>query len=219
MNKNLFKTIISDILNDDFFTGYKFVSSVNTLVLRTGDEFISVELDHWRDYYDEACVIRPLYKRHFDILCKWFEKYSVRDLRFQRLDPHVMLGNDSFGQEEEISFNYDFSDYDEKYNLLIETLRTDLTQFAVEYATLNDYYNKIVLPRIIGKMEFPDAGAEWIFEYLTATYLLDRDNYLTLKNKVFCHAEWLLHHHELNVAKYYDRLDEIISYMENNVKL
>jgi len=219
MNKNLFKTIISDILKDDFFTGYKFVRSANTLLLRYGDEFISVELYHWRDYEEEACIIRPIYGRHFDILCKWFEKYSVRDIKFQRLDLHIMLGNISFGQEREISFNYDFSDYENKFNLLIEILKRNLSILAAEYATLYDYYNKIVLPRLIGEMAFPDVGAEWIFEYLTAAYLIDRGNYATLKGKILEHAEWLLNHHELNVAKYYDRLDEIISYMENNVKL
>ena len=67
--------------------------------------------------------------------------------------------------------------------------------------------------------ELPEAGADWIFIYLTLGFLVDKDNYPTLKKKVLERAEWLLHHHELNVAKYYDRMDEIISYMENNVKL
>ena len=40
-----------------------------------------------------------------------------------------------------------------------------------------------------------------------------------LKTKILEHVEWMHGRNEPNVARYYDRLDEIISYMENNVKL
>lgn len=219
MKRELFKTIVSDILSDDFFSDCKFVKSENKFVIRDGEKFVSAELEHWRDYEDEACVIRPLYGRHFDVLSKWFEKFCVRKLMYQRLDPHIMFDNEDFGQETEITFKYDFSDYEEKFPQLCFTLKENLSDMCEEYATLNDFYSKIVVPQIKGEEELPEAGANWIFEYLTLGYLVDRDNYPTLKKKVLERAEWLLHHHELNVAEYYDRMDEIISYMENNVKL
>ena len=220
MKRELFKTIVSDILSDDFFSDCKFVKSENTFVIRDGEKFVSTELDHWRDYEDESCVIRPVYGRRFDILAKWFEKYDVIiPLKLQRLSPQIMRYNNGTEDEREITFKYDFSDYEEKFPQLCSTLKENLSDMCDEYATLNDFYNKIVVPQIKGEEELPEAGADWIFIYLTLGFLVDKDNYPTLKKKVLERAEWLLHHHELNVAKYYDRMDEIISYMENNVKL
>ena len=219
MKRELFKTIVSDILSDDFFSDCKFVKSENKFVIRDGEKFVSAELEHWRDYEDEACVIRPLYGRHFDVLSKWFEKYCVRKLLYQRLGSHIMFDNEDFGQETEITFKYDFSDYEEKFQQLLPMLKNNISIIVEKYSTLNDFYNKIVIHQIKGEEELPEAGADWIFIYLTLGFLVDKDNYPTLKKKVLERAEWLLHHHELNVAKYYDRMDEIISYMENNVKL
>ena len=189
------------------------------LLLRNDDGFVCAELDHWRDYEDESCVIRPIYGRHFDILAKWFEKYDVIPLNFQRSSLQIMRYNKGSEEDQEITFKYNFSDYEEKFLQLCSTLKENLSDMCEEYATLNDFYSKIVVPQIKGEEELPEAGANWIFEYLTLGYLVDRDNYPTLKKKVLERAEWLLHHHELNVAEYYDRMDEIISYMENNVKL
>ena len=218
MKKELFKTIVSDILSDDFFSDYKFIKSESTLFFHNGNDAFSVILDHWRDYEDEACVIRPIYGRHFDVLAKWFEKYSFLPLKMQRLDPQIMQY--SFSEEEqEISFKYDFSDYDKKIQLLCSIIKKNTAEIYVKYSKLNNFYNGIVAPIVKEDKELPESGVDWIFVYLTLGYLVDRDNYPTLKKKVLERAEWLLHHHELNVAKYYDRLDEIISYMENNVKL
>ncbi len=219
MKRELFKTIVSDILSDDFFSDYKFTRLKNMLLLRNDDGFVCAELDHWRDYEDESCVIRPIYGRHFDILAKWFEKYDVIPLNFQRSSLQIMRYNKGSEEDQEITFKYNFSDYEEKFPQLCSTLKENLSDMCEEYATLNDFYSKIVVPQIKGEEELPEAGANWIFEYLTLGYLVDRDNYPTLKKKVLERAEWLLHHHELNVAEYYDRMDEIISYMENNVKL
>ncbi len=219
MKKELFKTIISDLKTDKFFSDYKFTRLKNMLLLRNDDGFVCAELDHWRDYEDESCVIRPIYGRHFDILAKWFEKYDVIPLNFQRTSLQIMRYNKGSEEEQEITFKYDFSDYEEKFPQLCFTLKENLSDMCEEYASLNDFYNKIVVPQIKGEEELPEAGADWIFIYLTLGFLVDNDNYPTLKKKVLERAEWLLHHHELNVADYYDRLDEIISYMENNVKL
>lgn len=216
MKKELFKTIISDIKADSFFSEYKYIKSERTLFWHNGGDAFSLILEHWRDYEEETCVIRPIYGRHFDILYKWFEKYSFLPLKNQRILPQIMLDNNFFGQEQEISFKYDFSDYNEKIQHLINSAKDNLTIIAEKYTTLNDYYTKIVKPQIIGDEDLPEAGAEWIFIYLTLGFLVDEAFYPTLKNRVIKHAEWLLHHHELNVAEYYDKLDEIIAYMENN---
>lgn len=219
MKTEIFKKIILDLQDDSFFAGYKFIKSERTLFFHNEDDTVSLILEHWRDYYDNTCVIRPIYGRHFNVLSKWFEKYNLKPLRQQRIAPQIMIDNNSFGQDQEIEFKYDFSDYEEKFQKLLVLAKRNISSIIENYATINDFYKKIIKPQTLGKKELPEAGADWIFVYLTAAYLIDRENYPTLKGKILGHAEWLLNHHELNVADYYDRLDEIITYMENTVKL
>lgn len=215
MTSKLFETIISDIKNDSFFSEYKFKKSENMLYLRDDDSTLFVELDHWQDYGE--CTIRITYGRRFEILTKWFEKFSFKTLRDQRNNPDVMCDNTDFGQEEYIYFDYNFSDYKEKMRVMLPMIKENLTSFAKKYSTLENYYREDVLPIIRGDKELPDVGADWIFIYLTVGFLVDRENYTTLKNIILERVEWMHRRNEPNVAHYYDRMDEIITYMENNV--
>ena len=219
MKKELFKTIVSDLMSDAFFSDYKYVRSVHTLFFHNGNDALSVILDHWRDYEDESCVIRPIYGRHFDILAKWFEKYCFMPINMQRIDPQIMQYSNGSEDEHEITFKYDFSDYEEKFRQLCSIVKENILYMHKKYLTLNDFYKNNVFPVINGETELPKSGVDWIFTYLSLGFLVDRMNYPILKKKILERAEWLVNHHELNVAKYYDRMDEIISYMENNVKL
>lgn len=212
MTSKLFETIISDIKNDSFFSEYKFKKSENMLYLRDHDSTLFVELDHWQDYGE--CTIYIIYGRRFEILTKWFEKFSFKTLRDQRNNPNVMWDNTHFGQEEFIYFDYKFSDYKEKMRVMLPMIKENLASFAKKYSTLEDYYREDVLPVIRGDKELPDVGADWIFIYLTLGFLVDRENYTTLKNLILERVEWMHRRHEPNIAHYYDRMNEIISYME-----
>ena len=128
-----------------------------------------------------------------------------------------MCDNTDFGQEEYIYFDYNFSDYKEKMRVMLPMIKENLTSFAKKYSTLENYYREDVLPIIRGDKELPDVGADWIFIYLTVGFLVDRENYTTLKNIILERVEWMHRRNEPNVAHYYDRMDEIITYMENNV--
>lgn len=129
MKKGLFDTIISDLRSDDFFSDSKFVRTYNTLILRNRDGFVAVDLQHWRDFEDyddesetESCAIRPVYGRHFDILNKWFEKFSFKELNDQRYGFDIMRYNIS--EEEQIVYiKYDFSNYEEKFQKLSSILK------------------------------------------------------------------------------------------------
>ena len=218
MKKELFKTLVSDLKADVFFSDYKYIRSDNTFWYNSGADSVFVDLFHWRDYWDDNCVIRPVYCRHFDILSKWFEKFSVMSIKDQRYYPHIMRYNDTAGQDPEFEFKYDFSDYEEKFQQFSNILKDNITRLVNTYSTVNDFYTKYVLRRTFGDQELPDVGADWIFFYLTSGFLLDKENYPALKKKVLERAEWMVNREEPNIVNYYDRMDEIISYMENNVK-
>lgn len=89
MKTEIFKKIILDLQDDSFFAGYKFIKSERTLFFNNEDDTVSLILEHWRDYYDNTCVIRPIYGRHFNVLSKWFEKYNLKPLRQQRIAPQI----------------------------------------------------------------------------------------------------------------------------------
>ena len=217
MEQKLFDTIISDIKNDSFFTEYKYKKSENMLYHREGNSTLFVELDHWQDYAE--CIIYIIYGRRFDILTKWFEKFSFKSLRDQRNNPDVMCDNTYFGQEEYIYFDYRFSDYKVKMGKMLPMIKENLTSFARKYSTMEDYYKEDVLPIITNERELPDVGADWIFIYLTLGYLVDRENYNILKKIILERVEWMHSRGEPNIEHYYSKMEEIITYMEKNVKL
>ncbi|MDE6646546.1 MAG: hypothetical protein K2K03_01720 [Prevotella sp.] len=217
MKAKLFETLVSDIMADPFFSDYKFKKSDNMLYRCDGGSRICIKLPHWRDYGE--CRIRVLYGRRFEILTRWFEKFSCLTLRDQRSNDNVIHGNTYYGLDDDIYFDYNFSDYDQKVRKFIPMLKENLTRFLKKYSTLEDFYNVDVLPVITNNKELPDVGANWIFIYLTLGFLVDKDNYPTLKKKILERVEWMHGRNEPNVAHYYDRMDEIISYMEENVRL
>lgn len=217
MKAKLFETLVSDIMADPFFSDYKFKKNDNMLYRCDGDSRICIKLQHWSDYGE--CRIYVSYGRRFEILTKWFEKYSFKSLKAQRYNDNVYYDNTYYGLDDDIYFDYNFSDYEERICKLIPMLKENLTSFLKKYSTLEDFYNADVLPVIANGKELPDVGADWIFIYLTLGFLVDKDNYPTLKKKILERVEWMHGREEPNIAYYYDRMDEIISYMENNVKL
>ena len=217
MAKNIFEQIISDIKGDSFFSEYKFKKSENLLFLRDAESILSVGLEHWQDYGE--CTIYITYGRRFEVLTKWFEKYSFKTLRDQRNNPDVIYDNTNFGQEENICFDLNFSDYDEKMQVMLPMIKDNLASFSEKYSSLDNFYKEDVLPIITGDRELPDVGADWIFIYLTLGFLVDKNNYPILKSKILKHVNWMNNRGEPNVIHYYDQIDEILSFMENTVKL
>ncbi len=219
MSINILDQIVKDIKLDSFFDEYKYKRTISTFFKKSENSYLAIGLGHKRDWLNDAIVIAPMYGKHFFILTKWFEKFSFKTLQDQRTNDNVCTLNDRYGIENNISFKYDLSDYDEKIQYLIKVIKELVTRFDQDYATLEDFYNRDVVPKLDGIQQFKTFGADWIFQYLTLGHLVDPDRYPELKVKLLEHVEWMHSRNEPNVARYYDRLDEIISYMENNVKL
>lgn len=213
MNKKLFDTLVSDILSDSFFADYKFRRRDNRVLRRIDGEVIALELDHWRGA--EECIIYPIYGKRFDILTKWFERHSFKALQDQRTNDDIFFGNRSFGYDETVEFKYDFSDYDKKLKPFLEMLKKNLSYVEHRYATLKDFYNEAVRPIINDEIELPVVGADWIFIDLTLSYIVDRQNYPIAKSKILNQVEFMKSRNEPNIERYYDRMGEIISDMEN----
>lgn len=74
----IFNEIINDLIQFDFFSGYKFRKRDSSFFLKTKGGKQIIELDHWTDAAKSSLVIYPIYGVRFDILSKWFEKFSVK---------------------------------------------------------------------------------------------------------------------------------------------
>lgn len=220
MNRTFFDKILEDIMSDIFFQDYKYKKSLTALFYKLDDTFLYLGLDHWRDYETEELVFCPIYGKHFNILCKWFEKFSFKKLQDQRNNPHMNLSNADLGCEDEnITFKYDLSDYDQKIDYLIKIMKRNITIVANRYATLEDFYNNEISPIMNGEKDLIIHGADWIFRDLTLCHLVSPENYPCFKSKILNHIEVMHRFNEPNIERYYEKLDEIISYMEMNVKL
>lgn len=107
----VFDKIIKDLLNHDFFSEYKFRKRDSSFLLKTkgGKQFI--EMDHWIDEATSSLVIYPIYGVRFDILSKWFEKFSVKNLQDQRDSSSIGFSGDMLSMQDEFYFNLNGEKY------------------------------------------------------------------------------------------------------------
>lgn len=88
MNKKDVLGIIEDVASDTFFNGFKIRKSDNSLIFKTDVGYKRITFNYYNSYDldrgDLALEIRPIYGVRFNILHKWFEKYSKKSIRDQR---------------------------------------------------------------------------------------------------------------------------------------
>ena len=82
------------------------------------------------------------------------------------------------------------------------------------YTSLNDMFERDIIPILEGKRTLPDVGADWVFKYLTLTRIISPKDYPTVKALVLAQVHKMVDRHEPNIMDYISRLDEIINVME-----
>ena len=82
----IFNEIINDLIQFDFFSGYKFRKRDSSFFFKTKGGKQIIELDHWTDAAKSSLVIYPIYGVRFDILSKWFEKFSVKKYKIKETE-------------------------------------------------------------------------------------------------------------------------------------
>ena len=101
----IFDKIIKDLLNLDFFSEYKFRKRDSSFLLKTKGGKQIIEMDHWIDEATSSLVIYPIYGVRFDILSKWFEKFSVKNLQDQRDGASIDFSGEMLSIQDEFYFN------------------------------------------------------------------------------------------------------------------
>lgn len=219
MNK-IVEQVLNSLINEPVFKDFKIRKCDECLIQKTTDGFNKIEFDdHFQSIdlsnHKLALEIRPIFVRRFDVLSKWFEKYSFKELKIQRNNGQIFNGISN----EEFLFYNSGEYFDEQYNKLKSKVIEKAHEFFNEYATLEQLYQKEVYTILTEDKKIPTVGADWIFEYLKLTWIIDRENYNKVKDLILKQIEFMMFgrkYQEPNISKYYDRLDEIFADIEQS---
>ena len=86
------------------------------LKTKGGKQFI--EMDHRIDETTSSLVIYPIYGVRFDILSKWFEKFSMKKLQDQRDRASIAFSGDMLSMQYKFYFNLNGEKYATDFNEL-----------------------------------------------------------------------------------------------------
>lgn len=163
-------------------------------------------------------VIYPIYGVRFDVLLKWFEKFSVKTLQDQRDRPSISFTGNMLSQQDKFYFPLTTDNYNQEFDN-IETHLINCSEYVFStYSSLSALYNREIEPILHGSSKLPDVGADWIFIDLALCKLVKPQNLQTLKQIIFDHAKQMYENQEPNIMDYYDRLEDIFHYLETNLK-
>ncbi len=214
--KTYFDRIISEIIEDPYFEKFRFRKRDSSLIHKTqyGREIIHME--HW-SYFNISLTIRPYYGVRYDKLCKWFEKFSFKTIADQRNGDYVGFDGDMLGKQQMYEFPY--YEPEPLFATELKRMKDDIIECSKyvfeEYDTLEKAYQKNIIPILEGNQNLPRVGADWFFENLTLCKITHPEKYKELKEIHLRHAAEMNRRGELNMSEYYPRLDEILSFMEN----
>ncbi len=212
--KDIFELIIDNLKSEPFFADFKYRKRDSRFYISNGGVHKIVKLQRtisWGMFLD----IYPVYLVRFDVLKKWFEKFSFKTLRDQRDNATVGASGGTFGLKDRFAFERGNSHNNEEYELLRDTVISCAGKVFNDFQTLEDYYTKEILPVLKDNVIPEDSGADWIFEYLTGCKIVAPENYNRLKEILLRHVEERHAQNEPNIMSYYDRMDEILNYLEN----
>lgn len=207
--------IAAYLLEDDFFENFKLRKKDCSIIKKFSDGYEKVELQNWIDtnHREKELVILPVYSRRFDVLHKWFEKYSFKTISDQRDAYSIGFEGLMLGKKNEYHFSVS-----ERHCSEWEAFRNDVVANARgvfrNFTSLAEVYEYLVYPVVIGKKMPPDIGADWVFEYLLLTKIVDEKNYGRAKKTIMDRVEEMNNRGEPNIERYYENLEKILLHLE-----
>ena len=209
----LFDQIILELTSDVFFDDFRFRKRDSSFFRKTALGKDIIMLDHWKD--GDNLIVYPQYLVRFDSLRIWFEKFSFKTKIDQRDGVYVGFSGEMLGSQGKFCFELNKSNYSVEINRLTTCLKSNGTLVFNAYSSLEKAYDMEIEPILNGTKELPDIGADWFFENLTLCRLVHPENYERLKEIHLKQARYMYDRGEPNITAYYDRLDEILTYLEN----
>lgn len=224
MNKNDVIAMLERLNSESFFSEFKLKKSDKSLIRKFDWGWQRVVLNHYNGFdlgrNGLALEVNPEYEIRFTFLHKWFEKFSFRSLSDQRDTYSIGFNENMLGKSKHFLgflFLESRQDYEQDYEIMKNDILKHASDIFSSFQTINDLYDYKVDSVLKGEKEFPTSGAEWIFEDLLMTRIVNPVQYDYVKKLILEHADKLRYreHPEPNVTIYYDRIPEIISYLES----
>lgn len=164
---------------------------------------------------DKAAVnIQPLYLKRFDVLHKWFEKFSVKTIRDQRDGYSVGFDGRMLDKRNEFFFLMDEENFDTDFADFKQELIGNSEFVFKRFSSVPDIYQYIIRPILENKNRFSDTGADWIFQYLAVSKIVKPELFDEVKSRLEKQVEFMMGRREPNVANYYARFHEIVAYLK-----
>lgn len=218
MIKDLINSIVDDLSTIPYFKEYKYRKRDCRFIKQTLDGFNAIELQFW-DGYDlerdcRALVVNPLYLKRFDVLHKWFEKYSFKSLSDQRNSYSIGFEGKMINATLQFYFRLDEIDFDNDFSKFKDEVMEKSQEIFEKYNSLKDLYDIEIIPILKGNKELPNVGADWVFEFLKLCVLVNPENYNKLKHIILKQVEVMYERGEPNIIKYYSNLQNILLEIE-----
>ena len=219
-SKELMTRILSDLMQDPYLAQFKLRKSDCFLYLKEGDERKSISLYHWADM--SSLSIRPVYGVKFEILTKWFEKFSWMPLKVQRDNSDLIFGEIegiTRGWMNTYEFNKDGIGYPKSLRILREDLVNASKFIFSKYDSLDSMYKFEVIPLLDGtrKLSAGNLGDTWIFIYLRLCQLVSPKDYPKLKEILMKHFNFMYQRGEPNIELLVNKvgsIDKILAYLD-----
>lgn len=218
----ILQKVIENLLEEEKFKNFEFKKTKKRLIQKTDFGFRSIDFYQYSTVRDNkngsfgnlGVRISPVIGVKFNILSKWFEKFSFKSLSDQR--NNYTLGIEfSQAQIEETIFYEDGHNFEYDYKVFLMNLTSLSDSFFTNYNNVYSFYQKIVFPKIEKNEQFPDIGSDWIFEYLAATKICDFSNFEKCKKLLNERIDFLKSRNEPNVLKYDHRFTDIFEFLKN----
>ena len=219
MNKKDILGIIEEIVQDAFFKEFGVKKSDNSIVCKTKYGLKGVRFNYYNSFdlkrEELALEICPNYQIRFNVLHKWFEKYSKRTLKDQREDSSIGLVGSMIGKTDDFYFLENRKDFHKDLRTLHNEVVENARYIFSKFATIEGYYDYCINDAICGKRELPNGGFEWVPEYLIATKIVAPSNYEKVKKLILNRVEWMMGRQNPNIELYYNDLPTILEDLEN----
>jgi len=201
------------ILEDNFFKNYKFRKKDCCLIKKSSERVLKVQLRNWVSE-NNTLIILPVYSVRFNVLHKWFEKFSKKALSDQRDNSTIGFEGEMLGKTNQ----YELAT-DQGFQSVVEDLKLDIISNSNlvfdKYRDLNDIYINKIRPMSDNQEPFPDVGADWAFRFLAITKITNPESYHTVKAQILEHVKAMHEKGEPNIGLYYESLAPIIKDLEH----
>lgn len=212
--------ILPRLQNGDYFLKFKFIKSQSAFRQQTDFGFYSIEFYSHKSYdldRDQAALeIHPVYGVRFDLLMKWFEKFSFKSLSDQRNNSTVIADGKTLRTVDKFYFLDSKTEFDNEFSVFSSTARNISADYFSKYKTLDDYFAHDVLPVLNRERKMSDVGTDWIFESLTAVKLFQFDRFDEMTKLLKDQIEVMKNRNEPNVKDYYDKFDIIFKELKDS---